>query len=72
MKLHHYDIVRQDHKSAMWLETVSDVNTAESRIQELAAFWPGEFRVMDSQSHQIVARVSGLQNRRPPAQSQKR
>jgi hypothetical protein len=60
MKLHHYDIVRRENdKSAIWLEAVSDVDTAESRIQELVSFWPGEFRVMDQQTHQIVAQVSG-------------
>jgi hypothetical protein len=60
MKVPHYDIVRQDDdKSAIWLEAISDVNDAESRIQELASFWPGEFRVMDQQSHQIIARVNG-------------
>lgn len=38
MKLHHYDIVRQeDDKSATWLEAVSDLNTAECRIQELVS-----------------------------------
>jgi hypothetical protein len=65
MKVHRYDIVRQEEdKSAIWLEAVSDVNTAESRIQELASFWPGEFWVMDQQSHQIVARVNGLLSQR--------
>ena len=59
MKLHHYDIGRHDDdKSAIWLEAASDVDTAESRIRELASFWPGEFRVMDQQTHQIVAQVS--------------
>jgi len=61
MKLHHYDIVRQeDDKSATWLEAVSDLNTAECRIQELVSLWPGEFQVVDQQSHQIIARVNGL------------
>jgi hypothetical protein len=58
MKLRLYDIVRHDSKSAIRIEAVSDVDTAESRIQELVSFWPGEFRVTDQQSHQIVARVS--------------
>jgi hypothetical protein len=60
MKSHHYDIVRHDDdKAAIWLEAASDVDAAESRIRELASFWPGEFRVMDQQTHQIVAQVSG-------------
>jgi len=63
MKLHHYDIVRQeDDRPATWLEAASDLNTAEFRIQELVALWPGEFQVVDQQSHQIVARVNGLPN----------
>src|SRR6267154_5275896 len=63
MKLHHYAIVRQeDDRSATWLEAVSDLNTAEGRIQELVSLWPGEFHVVDQQSHQIVARVNGLSN----------
>jgi len=61
MKLHHYDIVRQeDDKSAIWLEAVSDLNTAQCRIQELVSLWPGQFKVVDQQSHQIIARVNGL------------
>jgi hypothetical protein len=54
----HYDIVRKDHdKLAIWLETASDLNTAESRIQELTSFWPGEFQIMDQQNHQIVEEI---------------
>lgn len=67
MKIHHYDIVRQEgNRSAIWLETVSDLHTAESRIRELVSVWPGEFQVMDQQSHQIVARVSELLTQRSP------
>jgi hypothetical protein len=59
MNPHHYDIIRKDHgKFALWLEAASDVDSAESRIRELASFWPGEFRVMDQQTHQIVTQVS--------------
>jgi hypothetical protein len=67
MKLRRYDIVRQeDDKSATWLEAVSDLNTAECRIQELVSLWPGEFQVVDQQSHQIIARVNGLSNQGTP------
>ncbi len=60
MNPHHYDIIRKDHdKLALWLEAASDVDSAESRIRELASFWPGEFRVIDQQTHQIVTQVSG-------------
>jgi hypothetical protein len=67
MRMHHYDIVRQEgDRSAIWLETISDLHTAESRIRELVSVWPGEFRVMDQQSRQIVARVSDLLKQRSP------
>ncbi len=66
MKLHHYDIVRQeDDKSAIWLEAVSDLN-AQCRIQELVSLWPGQFQVVDQQNHQIIARVTGLPNHGEP------
>jgi hypothetical protein len=58
MKPHHYDIVRkEDNQSATWLETASDLETAESRIYQLASFWPGEFQIIDQQSHLIVGRI---------------
>jgi hypothetical protein len=61
MKLKNYDIVRQeDEQSAIWLEAVADLNTATSRIQQLASLWPGEFWVMDQRSHHVVARVNEL------------
>jgi hypothetical protein len=60
MKWRHYDIVRKDRdKSAIWLETATDLNTAESRIEELSSFWPGEFQIMDQQNHQVVDRIIG-------------
>jgi len=59
MKSENYDIVRQnDQQSAIWLEAVADLNTATSRIQQLASFWPGEFCVMDQRSHHIIAHVN--------------
>jgi hypothetical protein len=59
MKARHYDIVRKDHdKLGIWLETASDLNTAESRIEELTSFWPGEFQIMDQQNHQIVEEIT--------------
>jgi hypothetical protein len=60
MKCKHYDIVRKDRdKSAIWLETATNLNTAESRIEELSSFWPGEFQIMDQQNHQVVDRIIG-------------
>jgi hypothetical protein len=64
IKSHHYDIVRKgDNKSAIWLEDAPDLKTAESRIHELAFSWPGEFQIMDQQSHQILERIVSLSDR---------
>jgi hypothetical protein len=53
-----YDIVRKEKdKSAIWLEAASDLNTAESRIEELTSFWPGEFQIMDQKNHQMVEKI---------------
>jgi hypothetical protein len=64
MKSRHYDIVRKErNKSAIWLEAASDLNTAESWIEELTSFWPGEFQIMDQQNHQIVEDIISLPDR---------
>jgi hypothetical protein len=70
----HYDIVRKDHnKSAIWLESASDLNTAESRIEELTSFWPGGFQIMDQQNHQVVEEIISASDRnRGPISSTKR
>jgi hypothetical protein len=57
---------QEDDNSAIWLEAVYDLKAAESRIQELVSFWPGEFQIIDQQNHQIVARVNGLLQRSMP------
>jgi hypothetical protein len=57
MKSRHYDIVRKENDKSIWLEAVSDLNIAESRIEELTSFWPGEFQIMDQQNHQIVEKI---------------
>jgi hypothetical protein len=60
MNSRHYDIVRKDYnKSAIWLEAASDLRTAESRIAELELCWPGEFQIMDQQSHRIIETITG-------------
>jgi hypothetical protein len=60
MRSHHYDIVRrEDKKLAIWLEAAPDLDTAESRIHDLASFWPGEFQIMDQRNHQIVKKIIG-------------
>jgi hypothetical protein len=60
VKSSHYHIVRKENeRSLLWLEDAEDLDNAKSRIQELTSFWPGEFQVMDQQTHQIVAKVNG-------------
>jgi hypothetical protein len=59
MKSCHYDIVRKENdKLALWLEAASNLKNAESRIEELASFWPGEFQIMDQQNHQVMEKSS--------------
>lgn len=58
MKSPHYDIVRNENtKGSVWIEAASDLNAAESRIEELASFWPGKFQIMDQQNHQVVDEI---------------
>ena len=67
MKSGHYDIVRRENESPLrWLESADDLNSAKSRILELTSFWPGEFQVLDHDSHQIVAATD--MSRRQPRQ----
>jgi hypothetical protein len=56
VKSGHYDIVRKENESRLlWLESAGDLDRATSRVHELTSFWPGEFQVMDQDSHQLVA-----------------
>lgn len=64
MKSRHYDIVRKENdKLALWLEAASNLKNAESRIEELASFWPGEFQIMDQQNHQVMKKSSDRSRR---------
>jgi hypothetical protein len=68
MKSRHYDIVRKENnKSTIWLEAAPNLNVAESRIEELASFWPGEFQIMDQQNHRVLESIVS----REPHQRQK-
>jgi hypothetical protein len=59
LKSHLYDIIRrEDDTHARWLEAASDLRSAESRIEELTSVWPGEFQVVDQQTHQVVAKIA--------------
>ena len=58
MNVPRFDIVRKvNEQRLLWLEDAADLDSAKSRIQELASVWPGEFDVMDRCSHRIVAKV---------------
>jgi hypothetical protein len=58
VKSQHFDIVRREREGKLlWLEDAEDLASAKARIQELASFWPGEFEVMDQQTHQTLAKV---------------
>ncbi len=64
MNLRRYDIIRKDHdKLALWLEAAADLRAADSRIEELASFWPGTFQIIDQQSQQIVEKIIGPSDR---------
>jgi hypothetical protein len=52
----HYDIIRKEKECRLlWLEPAENLDTAKSRIRELASFWPGEFQMIVQDSHQLVA-----------------
>ena len=40
-----YDIVRRENeKAAFWLEGAPELGAANSRVEELPSFWPGEYQ----------------------------
>jgi hypothetical protein len=58
MESRRYDIVRKENnESTIWLEAASSLKIAESRIEELASFWPGEFQIMDQQNHRVLEKI---------------
>jgi hypothetical protein len=50
-----YDLVKREDKSTIWLETAGDLNSAKSRIKQIASFWPGRYEVVEQQSQRVVA-----------------
>ena len=64
VKVARFDIVRRvKERRLLWLEEAEDLESAKSRIQELASVWPGEFEVMDRCSHRVVAKSALTENR---------
>jgi lipid-binding SYLF domain-containing protein len=60
MNPHHYDIVRKEGETLLWLEDAKDLDSAVSRIRELTSFWPGKSQMMDQQNHRLVAENTDL------------
>jgi hypothetical protein len=59
MRSPHLDILkRQSDGGFVWVETASDIRTAEERISQLARVAPGEYFVFDQRSQQIVAKIA--------------
>jgi hypothetical protein len=56
-----FDILRKiDVVNFEWVEVVRDLQSAETRIQELQAHSPGEYVVFSQRTQQIVARFNSL------------
>jgi hypothetical protein len=50
------DIFRKDVRgNIVWLESATDLETARSRLSQLASVIPGEYFVFDQRTQQIVA-----------------
>jgi hypothetical protein len=77
-----YDIFRRDTGGEVWVEAVRDLETAKSRILELAAARPGQYVVFSQRSGRMVssgtvvaspaARVMAEKSRKSGVQSAKR
>jgi hypothetical protein len=50
-----YDILKRDATELVWLEAAHDLETAKSRVQELAARSNGEYVIYDQRARRIVA-----------------
>jgi hypothetical protein len=49
------DIFRKDVRgNPVWLDCVSDVQTARSRLSQLASLIPGEYFAFDQRTRQII------------------
>ena len=50
-----YDIFRRDSAGEVWIEAVRDLETAKSRIIELAADQPGQYVVFNHRNGRMVS-----------------
>ena len=55
-----YDILRKDATDMVWVEAVHDLETAKSRVQELAAGSDEEYVIFDQRTRKIVANGTSL------------
>ena len=53
-----YDILKRDAAELVWLEAAHDLETAKSRVKEIAARSDGEYVIFDQRTQRIVASVS--------------
>ena len=50
-----YDILKKDAAELVWLEAAHDLETAKSRVKEIAARSDGEYVIFDQRTRRIVA-----------------
>lgn len=50
-----YDIFKRDAGAQVWVEAVRDLETAKSRVIELAAEEPGQYVVVNQRSGRMVS-----------------
>jgi hypothetical protein len=73
MKSQLYDVVRKEGTEGLvLLEAVADLNTAESKIHELASYSAGEFQAIDQHSQNIDKHAFKGGNRKDRFRAQNR
>ena len=61
MRTHSFDLFRTDvHGNPVWLDSAEDLETARSRLLELASTLPGEYFAFDQTTHQVAVNLVGL------------
>jgi hypothetical protein len=62
MPLPLFDILKKDAAALVWIEAAHDLESATSRVKELAAASHAEYVIFDQRSHQIVSKVFSSAN----------